>query len=51
MFLISAHIPDPTQELQSFRKLVKGLDINPQDETSSITQDQEAFLQYAENEY
>jgi hypothetical protein len=50
MRLISAHILDPFWKLQSFRKLDKGMDINPEDETSYTIQYQEAFLKYVENE-
>jgi len=35
MLLISVHILDPFWVLQSWRKSVKGMDINPEDETSS----------------
>ena len=51
MLLVSAHIFDPFRKLRLFRKWDKGMDINPEDETSYITQYQEAFLKYAENEY
>jgi len=51
MLLISAHILDTFRKLWSFRKWDKGLDINPDDETSYTTQYQEAFLKYVENEY
>jgi len=51
MVLISAHILDTFQKLQSFRKWDKGMDINPEDETSCTTQYQEAFLKYVENNY
>jgi len=51
MLLISAHIIDPFRKLRSFRNWGKGIDINPEDETSYTTQYQEAFLKYAENEY
>jgi len=51
MLLISAHILDPFQKLRSFRKWHKGMDINPEDETSYTTHHQEAFLKYVENEY
>jgi len=51
MLLISAHILDPFQKLRLFRKWDKGMDINPEDETSYTTQYQEAFLTYVENEY
>jgi hypothetical protein len=49
--LMSAHILDPFRKLRSFRKWDKGIDINPEDETSYTTQCQEAFLKYMENEY
>jgi len=51
MLLISAHILDPLRKLRSCRKWNKGMDINPEDETSYTTQYQEAFLTYVENEY
>src|SRR5882757_8255213 len=51
MLLITAHILDPFRKLRSFRKWDKGMDINPEDETSYSTQYQEAFLKYVENEY
>jgi len=51
MLLISAHILDPFRKLWLFRKWGKGMDINPEDETSYTTQYQEAFLKYVENEY
>jgi hypothetical protein len=51
MLLMSAHILDPFHKLRSFRKWDKGMDINPEDETSYSTQYQEAFLKYVENEY
>jgi len=51
MLLISAHILDPFRKLRSFRKWDKGMDINPEDETSYTTQYQEPFLKYVENEY
>jgi len=51
MLLISAHILDPFRKLRSFRKWDKGMDINPEHETSYPTQYQEAFLKYVENEY
>jgi len=49
--LISAHILDPFRKLLSFRKWEKGMNINSEDETSYITQYQEAFVKYVENEY
>jgi len=51
MLLISAHILDPLRKFGSFRQWDKGMDINPEDETSYTTQYQEAFLRYVENEY
>jgi len=51
MHLISANILNPFRKLWSFRKWDKGLDINPEDETSYTTQYQQAFLKYVENEY
>jgi len=51
MLLISAHIADTFRKLRSFRKWDKGMDINPEDETSYPTQYHEAFLKYVENEY
>jgi len=51
MLLISAQILDPFWKLQSFRKWDKGMNINPEDETSYTTKYQEAFLKYVENEY
>ena len=51
MLLISAHILDPFRKLRSFRKWDKGLDSNPEDETSYTTHYQVEFLKYVENEY
>jgi len=51
MLLITPHILDPFRKLRSFRKWDKGMDINPEDETSYTTQYHEAFLKYVENEY
>jgi hypothetical protein len=51
ILLISAHILDPYRKLWSFRKWAKGMDINPEDETSYTTQYQEAFLKCVENKY
>ena len=51
MLLISGHILDPFRMLRLFRKWDKGMDINPEDETTYTTQYQEAFLKYVENEY
>ena len=44
MLLIPAHLLDPFPKLRSFRKWDKGMDINPEDETSYTTQYQEACL-------
>jgi len=51
MLLIPANILDPFRKLRSFRKWDKGMDINPEQETSYTTQYQEAFLKYVENDY
>jgi len=51
MLLSSAPILDPCRKLRSFRKWDKGMDINPEDDTSYTTQYQEAFQNYVENEY
>jgi hypothetical protein len=51
MLLIDAHILDPFHKSGWFRKWDKGMDVNPDDETSYTTQYQEAVLQYVENEY
>jgi len=51
MLLISAHILDPFRKLRSFRECDKGMDINPEDETSYTIQYQEVFLKYVENKY
>jgi len=51
MLLISTHIYDSFWKLRLFRKWDKGMDINPEDETSYTTQYQEAFLKCVENEY
>jgi len=48
--LISAHILNPFQKLRLFQKWDRGMDINPEDETSYTTQYPEAFLKYVENE-
>jgi len=50
MILISAYILDSFWKFRSFRKWDKGMDIDPEDETSYTTQYQEAFLKYVENE-
>jgi hypothetical protein len=51
ILLISAQILHPFRKLRSFRKWDKGVDINPEDETSYTAQYQEAFLKDVENEY
>ena len=51
MLFIFAHILHTFQMLQSFLKLDKGMDINPEDETSYSTQYEEAFLKYVKHEY
>ena len=51
MLLISAHMLNPFRKLRSFRKWDKGMNINPEDETSYTNQYQEAFLKYVENEH
>jgi len=51
MLLISGHILDPFRKLRSLSTWGKGMNINPEDETSYTTQYQEAFLKYVENEY
>ena len=51
MVPISALILDPFQNSRAFRKWDKGMDNNPEDETSCTTQSQEAFLKYVENKY
>jgi len=51
MLLISAQILDLFRKLQSLRNWNKGMDINPEDETSYTTQYKEAFLKYMKNEY
>ena len=49
MLLISAHMLNPFRKVRSFRKWDKGMDLNPQYETSYTTQYQEAFVTYVEN--
>ena len=51
MLLICELILGPFRKLRSFRKWYKGMDNNPDDETSCTTQYQEAFLKYVENEH
>ena len=50
MLLISALIHAPCQKLGSFRTLDRGININPEDETSYTTQSKEAFMKYVDNE-
>jgi hypothetical protein len=49
MLLISAHILDPFQTLQSLRQWGNAMDVNPKDETFKSTKHQEAFLKNMEN--
>jgi len=49
--LNSANILDHFWKLRSFRKWDKGTAINPENETSYMTQYQEAFRKYMENVY
>jgi len=51
MLLISTRILDLFRKLRSFRKWDKGMDINPEDETSYTTKYHGACLKYVENEY
>jgi len=51
LFLISAQIRDPFRKLWFSRKWDKGMDNNPEDETSYTTQYQEALPKHVENEY
>jgi len=51
MLVISALIVDSFRNLRLFSKWDKGMDINPEDETSYTTQYQEAILKCVENEY
>jgi hypothetical protein len=50
MPLITAHCLDPFRKLWSYTEWDKGMDINPEEETSYTTQYQEAFVKYVENE-
>jgi len=51
MLLMSTQIYDRFRKSRSLSMWDKGMDINPEDETSYTTQYQEAFLKYEENEY
>jgi len=51
MPLISAHILDPFQMLQSLRKLDNRMDVDLEDKTSFTTQYQQVLLRYIESEY
>jgi len=51
MLLISTYILNLFRKLRPCRKWDKGMDIDPENETSYTTQYQEAFLKYVENEY
>jgi len=48
---MSAHILNPFWKVRSFRTWDNGMDINPEDDTSYITQYQEAALKFMENKY
>jgi hypothetical protein len=47
--LVSVHILDPFGKLQSLRKWDNGIDINPNNDTSYITQYLEGMLKYEDN--
>jgi hypothetical protein len=49
--MIYTDILDPFRKLRLFRKWGMGTDTNPGDETSHITQLEDALLKYVENEY
>jgi hypothetical protein len=51
MHLISAQRLNPFRKLRSFRKWYKGMDINPEDETSDTTLYHDVFLKYMQNQY
>jgi hypothetical protein len=51
MIFISAHILNLFRKFRSFGKWDRGMDINPEDETSFTTQYQEAFPKDVENEH
>jgi hypothetical protein len=51
MLLIKEHFLDPIRTLRMFSKWDKGMDINPEDETSYTTQYQQAFLKYVGYEF
>jgi len=51
LLLISAHMLDSFRKVGLFRRWDKGMDINPEYETSYTTQYQEAFLKYVVNKY
>jgi len=51
MLLNSAHIPARFWKLLSFQKWGKGMDINPEDETSYTTQYRDAVVRYVENNH
>jgi len=51
MLFLCAQILDPFLKLQSFRKWDKGIDINPEDETSYSMQYKQTILTYVEIEY
>jgi len=49
MLLSLAYVLNSCQKLRLFKKWDKGMDINPEDETSYTTHYQEAFLKYGQN--
>jgi len=51
MFLISAGILDPFWKLRSFRKWDKAMHLDPENDSSDTTQNQETFPKCGENEY
>jgi len=51
MLLVPGHILESFRQVRLFRKWDKGMDINPKDETTSMTLYQEAFPKYVENEH
>lgn len=51
MHLMSAHMRHCFEKLQLDRKLNKGMDIYPVEETCNIIKYQQAFLKYVENKY
>jgi len=51
LFLSSAHIHNPFQQLGSFQKWENVMDINHMDKTAYNTQYQDAVLKFVENTY